>query len=572
LLDWEEEVEFNRFDNKDDKEETESILYCKKSYYSDYKYNIFYEIGKNYTFPDKSLVDDNNYYAGPLYNKIIEVKKGINSKDWNTYTNHIGLFFFFIGCAGISIIVWIFNWICWLNQCCCCDFLHNPVNKRIAWWASFTLLLGILACCISGFVSVNRFGFALEGSRCAFDRIYYDALYGQLKNNTPRWEGLESTKYTLKKISEFCEALTVGRGKDIKINIDKENKIKRTPENLFKISLKNLQESCNLEIDPSLIPDKSDFIRIKDDDIIFMDYFQTKGSILKGFLNILAMIYFCLFLITVVAAGVSMMFYACLKRQGYLITFMHILWNVMRFFIFSFFLYGNAYGVFYDILSDLIGAMKMIFVNNLNPKNLEASESSKYQTYKFLSDCLSLSDPKDSTVTTLFLDDTIRTSIFDFFTNFDEPYTDENGLNINKTLCNDQEYCTHLNATINKVKNFMSFDCSFLKSDLHHLYKALNDASLESQKLAAISLCSAFFGAISVYFYLLVIHHYNNELFFDSGKSIFTGFDGFGRGYKNKNRNNDPAYKKRKLRAEIELTSKNDDQNEYKNMYKNDDD
>jgi len=63
LLDWEEEVEFNRFDNKDDKEETESILYCKKSYYSDYKYNIFYEIGKNYTFPDKSLVDDNNYYA-----------------------------------------------------------------------------------------------------------------------------------------------------------------------------------------------------------------------------------------------------------------------------------------------------------------------------------------------------------------------------------------------------------------------------------------------------------------------------------------------------------------------------
>ena len=146
---------------------------------------------------------------------------------------------------------------------------------------------------------------------------------------------------------------------------------------------------------------------------------------------------------------------------------------------------------------------------------------------------------------------------------------------IKGTICKENVYyCTHLNAAINGEKNFSSFDfdCSFLKSDLHHLYKTLNDASLESQKLAAISLCSAFFGEIAIYFYLLVIHHYNNELFFDSGKSIFTGFDGFGRGNKNKYKNNDPAYKKRKLRAEIELTSKNDEQNKYKNISKNDDD
>ena len=74
-----------------------------------------------------------------------------------------------------------------------------------------------------------------------------------------------------------------------------------------------------------------------------------------------------------------------------------------------------------------------------------------------------------------------------------------------------------------------------------------------------------------MYFYLLVIHHYNNEIFFDSGKSIFTGFDGFGRGYKKKNREQDPAYKKRKLRAEIELTSRNEEQDEYNDFNKNED-
>ena len=128
---------------------------------------------------------------------------------------HIGLFFFFVGCAGVSIIVWIFNWVCWLNQCCCCDFLHNPVNKRIAWWMSFSFLLGVLACCISAFVSVNRFGFTLEGAWCAFDRIYYDSLYGQLKNKGERWEGLDKTKITLSEISNFCGSLYKVNSSDI---------------------------------------------------------------------------------------------------------------------------------------------------------------------------------------------------------------------------------------------------------------------------------------------------------------------------------------------------------------------
>ena len=309
---------------------------------------------------------------------------------------------------------------------------------------------------------------------------------------------------------------------------------------------------------------EEDFAGIQNN-TIFMDYFHEKENILRNSLNILAMIYFCLFLIAVTAAGISMMFYACLKRQGYLITFMHILWNIIRFFIFSFFLYGTAYGVFYDILSDLIAVMNMIFKNNLSEKN-------------FLHKCLF----SEQGVSTLFVEDTIKTSLNDFFKYKEQDMKNNDGNKINydgicigitgeKNNINKTEYCNYLDFL---VQNDLlgSFDCSFLKGDLNHLFKALDDASNESQKLAAISLCSAFFGAVAIYFYLLVIHHYNNELFFDSGKSIFTGFDGFGRGYKNKNRNNDPAYKKRKLRAEIELTSKNDEQNEFKDINKNDDD
>ena len=109
---------------------------------------------------------------------------------------------------------------------------------------------------------------------------------------------------------------------------------------------------------------------------------------------------------------------------------------------------------------------------------------------------------------------------------------------------------------------FDSFNWGFLENDLNIVYLTLYEASKESEKLAAFSLSSSFFGAVAVNFFLLVMHHYNNELFFDSGKSIFRGFDGFGGGYKRKNKSQDPAYKKRKLRAEIELTSRNGNDDE----------
>ena len=49
----------------------------------------------------------------------------------------------------------------------------------------------MLACCISACVTVNRFGFALDGALCSLDRIYYDFKNGELKDTYPKWIGFE---------------------------------------------------------------------------------------------------------------------------------------------------------------------------------------------------------------------------------------------------------------------------------------------------------------------------------------------------------------------------------------------
>ena len=420
----------------------------------------------------------------------------VNNNYWNDYLDHIGLWFIFTACAGISLIVWAFNWVCWLNQCCCCDFLHNPINKRIAWWMSFSFLLGILACCISAFVSVNRFGFALEGAWCAVDRVYYDSLNGTLKKQDPKWEGISKVVNINNSLSSFLSF--VEKNKDIFKDEDSDDiepggvclaRFTKVVDAFRRLSNPNFKFEF---IKLNFIEDKNKFGKIKGE---FLDEFDYYAKTLRACMKVLAMIYYCLLLIVITAAGVSMMFYACLKRQGYLLTFMKVLWNIIRFFVFSFFLYGTAYGIGFLALRDAVAYIMYVFNDNLyqtNPDNVKLI-SNGTNFFKFC-----LNNTGSNNLKTEY-DEVFADSIEDFFTNYKLLNgNDCNNGDIGDNLRKFQDLITKEDPK-NQFKYlydesgreggiFGSFDCSFIKSDLNILYTALYDASVESRNLAALSL------------------------------------------------------------------------------------
>ena len=100
------------------------------------------------------------------------------------------------------------------------------------------------------------------------------------------------------------------------------------------------------------------------------------------------MIYFCLLLITVTFAGFSMIFYVCLINQGYLSTFMHVLWNIIRFFNFSFFFYGAAYGMCYLALRDAVSYVMYVFGNDNLSLNNNSFLIPENEGKEFLNFCL----------------------------------------------------------------------------------------------------------------------------------------------------------------------------------------
>ena len=281
-----------------------------------------------------------------------------------------------------------------------------------------------------------------------------------------------------------------------------------------------------------------------------------------------------------------MMFYVCLKRQGYLQIFMHVLWNITRFFMFSFFFYGAAYGMCFLALRDAVAYVMFVFgEDNLNLNTKDSYLIPKNEGKEFLHYCLINNDnnyknkinpilisaledyfKSYSELKILFEDRDSELNLEKEATNANaiELYTKQNKiyLHIKDKIDDLEEYCINKNCdnlletSIKQGGLFGYLDCSFLKSYLAMIYRTLYDMSVEARILCALSCCIAFFGAVFVYFFLLVLHHYNAEIFFDNGKSIFIGFDG----YRNTKRNNkDPAYKKRKIRSEIELSSRNEE-------------
>lgn len=140
---------------------------------------------------------------------MIDNEKNGKSILGGEYFERYALYMIFVFCAFMSIVLWVCNWICWYRDCFCFNIFDDYCNKVFVWWLSFIFLLGVLACCIAGFVTANRLGFASYGVECASERIYYDLLNGQLKSTYPKWEGISDTKNYINGLNSIYSLINI---------------------------------------------------------------------------------------------------------------------------------------------------------------------------------------------------------------------------------------------------------------------------------------------------------------------------------------------------------------------------
>ena len=333
----------------------------------------------------------------------------------------------FAGCALISIVIWVCNWVCWIRQCCCFSAFDEYSNKIFVWWLCFIFFSGVIACCIAGFVTANRYGFCTYAVQCAYERIYYDIKNGQIKNTLPKWGGINETQSKLSELNNINNVLNLDL---TKFYLEKQDSINcdliyPVPKDLVD-KLCDVADEKRKEIYQYLFPGVTSVFNLKK----IQDYYTNFGvkyieelndikdgleeyknkfitdfeyyvHVARGLGQILPIIYFAILLTTIVIALTLLIIYFCNCIPC---------WN----FIFSFFMYGCGYGMLFLLARDEIRFIKYL----LEEQNPESGIIISKKALNFFNYCLSKNNMFKEVFQNSFPDEFIsNTIVFDTWYN-----------------------------------------------------------------------------------------------------------------------------------------------------------
>ena len=420
----------------------------------------------------------------------------------------------------MSIIIWICNWCCWYQGWCCFHHIFDPIcDKIFVWWLSWIFLCGILACCIAGFVTAPKWEGTsniksyLNGLNNVYDSISIDEtkLYFNLtsKNCT------NGFIYPVPK--SFADAQCTITEDDLN-EINK--KLYEGISSLYNIyKIKSFSQTIDTDtvseeirnIESSMKTYKSKII----DDIEY--YIQVA----RGIGQIVPIIYFAILLFFVVGAGMLLIIYycncfICVNQKFYLFP-MHLVWNIIRFFILSFFMYGFGFGGIFLFARDSIGYIQYIFSED----NIGTSSSNTIiltdEAKEFFNYCLNSGTYFKDVLNNKLLDDFIG-NIIKF-----EPF--KSSIDGCVGLCEDyrkgllEAYPANNSAVLSSYKKvyestgsiYSGLNCTFIQNNLNLLYRALWDLSWEARIMCALSCFIGFMGAIAVYGFLWSMYLWRNN-------------------------------------------------------------
>ena len=351
--------------------------------------------------------------------------------------------------------------------------------------------------------------------------------------------------------------------------IDKYEVTKKTLFNLF--TYKDSYNNSTAKIYEKYNDTFNDLNNYKTNFLNDVEYYIKVG---KGCGHILVMVYLSILTIISIIGGILLMVYSLSINQKNMDIIMHIIWNSVRFFSFSFMMYGAAFGMLNLGLKDAISYNQYLFgKDNLAEEN-KTQLLPEGNSKEFLRFCLT----EEKTDYFRYLDYNTNKDLRDFYNNYNSLNSNLNStlnkgniINYNKDYSIKQKLrnldpldsgitdtskisdsesdsivipdiislpineinsmLMELRASVNQLEqkisistisnntndeNYLeSFDCGFLKNDLSMVYNTLYDLSTTSQILCALSCCLGFFGEILAHFYILSMYHYNNNEFTD---------------------------------------------------------
>ena len=148
-------------------------------------------------------------------NDLIDIVKSSSSDSGDidvtekliSYIKHLIPVIFFLAVTVLSIPGWIICCSCCCGDCCCCCCLKKSICKLPFFIITYACYGIVVVLSIYGLSQSNSIFVGLADTECSLLKFVGDVIYGENKENTPKWGGIENIKNKLDQISGHFQTI-----------------------------------------------------------------------------------------------------------------------------------------------------------------------------------------------------------------------------------------------------------------------------------------------------------------------------------------------------------------------------
>ena len=134
----------------------------------------------------------------------------------------------------LSIFGWIVCCFCTCCDCCCCCCCKKISCKVPCFIFTYIFYAFAIAVCVYGLVQTNKIFTGLANTECSFLKFFDQVLDGEMKEDLPKWAGINSIRELLGEISTTISSLDGAHTSD---ELDRAITDKNTEKNNFNNSM-----------------------------------------------------------------------------------------------------------------------------------------------------------------------------------------------------------------------------------------------------------------------------------------------------------------------------------------------
>ena len=191
---------------------------------------------------DEVVKGDGNNPENPETRNLLEIDS--IKDDATAYIMHMLPIFIFLVIGILTLPAWPVCCFCCCCNCCCCCCCKKPGCKIPCFIFTYVFYALSVAICIYGLTQSNSVFVGIADTECSMLKFFDQVLEGEIKEELPRWAGIDGINEIIQDINDQIEQLRSGTLQELNKQIDDINTKKTTFKNKMKLSGESFFDSA----------------------------------------------------------------------------------------------------------------------------------------------------------------------------------------------------------------------------------------------------------------------------------------------------------------------------------------